>query len=124
MSMHDSITAAQISGPMRTSEGTAILEFCFPPEDPTFVGHFPTRPLVPGVFLIEMTRVATEKVLAGSFTVREITKAKFLRPIIPAETVRVELKLIPHADTMHAHARMAVGGRPAGEVRLQLVRNP
>ena len=100
------------------------MEFCFRRDDPTFVGHFPKRPLVPGVFQIEMTRVAAETVLAGSLTVREITKAKFLRPIIPAETVRLELKLTPQADTIQAHARLSVGGRPAGEVRLTLARNP
>ncbi len=124
MTMRESIAAARITGPTPTADGAAILEFRFPPEDPTFAGHFPTRPLVPGVFLIEMTRVATEIVLAQTFSVREVTKAKFLRPIIPAETVRVELKLVPQADTMQAHARLSVGGRPAGEVRLQLVRNP
>lgn len=124
MTMRDSIVAARISGPTPTADGVAILEFCFPPNDPTFAGHFPTRPLVPGVFQIEMTRVAAETVLDGCFTVREITKAKFLRPIVPAETVRVELKLSPQADTIQAHARLSVGGRPAGEVRLQLARNP
>ena len=124
MTMRESIAAARINGPTRTSDGTAILEFSFPPDDPTFAGHFPTRPLVPGVFLIEIARVAVELILAGTFTVREITKAKFLRPIIPAETVRVELKLAPQADTIHAHARLSVGGRPAAEVRLQLARNP
>lgn len=124
MTMRDSIAAARISGPTPTADGAAILEFCFPADDPTFAGHFPTRPLVPGIFLIEMARFSAETVLAGSFTVREVTKAKFLRPIIPAETVRVELKLAPPADTIQAHARLSVGGRPAGEVRLQLVRIP
>lgn len=123
MTMRDSIVAARISGPTPQADGAAILEFYFRPDDPTFAGHFPTRPLVPGVFQIEMARVAVETVLACSCTVREITKAKFLRPIIPAETVRVELKLSPQADTIQAHARLSVGGRPAGEVLLQLSRN-
>ena len=124
MTLRESIAAARISGPTPTADGAVILEFCFPPDDPTFTGHFPLRPLVPGVFLIEITRVAAEAVLAQAFTIREITKAKFLRPIVPAETVRVELKLAVQADTIHAHARLSVGGRPAAEVRLQLARNP
>ena len=124
MTMRDSIAAAHISGPTPIADGATIQEFCFPPDDPVFAGHFPTRPLVPGVFLIEMTRLAAETVLAGSCTIREITKAKFLRPIVPAETVRVELKLSRQAGTMQAHARLSVGGRPAGEVRLQLAQNP
>jgi 3-hydroxyacyl-[acyl-carrier-protein] dehydratase len=124
MTMRAAIAAARISGPTPAADGTAILEFCFRPDDPTFGGHFPSQPLVPGVFQIEMARLAAEAVHNDSFTIREITKAKFLRPIIPTEIVRVELKLSPQADTIQALARLSVGGRPAGEVRLQLARNP
>jgi len=123
MTMRDSIAAAHISGPTPTADGGVTLEFCFPPDDPTFVGHFPRRPLVPGIFQIEMTRVAAEMALAGNCAVREISKAKFLRPIIPEEIVQVELKLSPQTDTVQVHARLSVGGRPAGAMWLQLNRN-
>jgi len=122
MTMRESIRHAHTSGPQPDATDSATLEFCFPAEDPTFAGHFPTRPLLPGVFQLEMARFAAEAVLQCPLAVREITKAKFLRPIIPAETVRVELKLSAKADTIQVRAAFTVTGRPAGEALLQLAR--
>ena len=58
-----------------------------------FAGHFPDRPMLPGVFQLEMAHVAAESVLNCPLAVREIPKAKFQRPILPGEIVRLELKL-------------------------------
>ena len=122
MTMHESIRRAQIGGPQSNADGSTALAFCFPADDPTFAGHFPTRPVLPGVFQLEMARLAAETVLQCPLALREITKAKFLRPIIPAETVRVELKLAEKADTIQLRALFSVTGRPAGEAIMQLAR--
>ncbi len=123
MTLRDSIQRALVGAPQRNDDHAARLEFCFPAEDPTFAGHFPTRPLLPGVFQLEITRFAAETLLNTPLSVREVVKAKFLRPIIPAETVRVELKLIGKPDTLQARASFSVLGQPAGEVILLLARN-
>ena len=123
MTMRGSIAAARISGPRLEADGTAVFEFRFGADDPTFAGHFPTRPLLPGVFQLEMARVVAEAVLNCRLAVREITKAKFLRPIGPAETVRVELNLSEKDGTIHARAGFSVQGQPAGETILQLRRS-
>ena len=122
MTMQDSIRRAQKVGPEINADGAAHFEFCFPAYDPTFTGHFPNRPLLPGVFQLEIVRVAAEAVLKQSLLVREIVKAKFLRPIIPAETVRVELKLSEKPDTIQVRASFSVTGQPAGEAILHLAR--
>jgi len=123
MNLRESIARAKISGPRPSADGSMLLEFCFPTDDPTFAGHFPTRPLLPGVFQLELARLAAEVMLNRSLSIREITKAKFLRPIIPAETVRVTLKLVEKPDTIQARASFTVTGQPAGEAILQLVRH-
>lgn len=123
MTMRDSILRALTGGVQMNANGSACLEFCFPTDDPTFAGHFPTRPLLPGVFQLEIALVAAETVLNQPLTVREITKAKFLRPIIPAEIVRVELKLTEKPDTIQTRASFTVTGQPAGEAILQLARS-
>jgi len=123
MTMRESIERAKISGPQSGAKDSATLEFCFPGDDPTFAGHFPGRPLLPGVFQLEMTRFAAEAVLNCPLAVREITKAKFLLPITPTETVRVELKLTGKPDTIQVRAQFSVTGRPAGEVILQVARS-
>jgi len=122
MNMRDSITSARLSGPHSTTDGSHIFEFRFPASDPTFAGHFPLRPLLPGVFQPEIARVAAELVLNHTLAVQEITKAKFLRPIIPDETVRVELKLSEKADMIQARASFSVTGQAAGETILQVTR--
>lgn len=123
MTMRDSIAAARISGPQRTAEGTAVFEFRFGADDPTFAGHFPTHPLVPGIFQLEMTRAAAEWVLNCRLAVREISKAKFQRPIYPAECVRMELKWSEAGDTIRARAGFSVGGQRAGETTMRLWRS-
>src|SRR5580658_11183102 len=114
MTMRDSIAAARISGPARQADGAAVFEFRFGEEDPTFAGHFPTHALLPGVFQLEMTRAAAEWVLHCSLAVREVKKAKFQRPIFPAETVRLELKLSEAGGLIRALAGFSVGGQRAG----------
>lgn len=123
MTMRDSIAAARISGPQPTADGTAVFEFRFGADDPTFAGHFPTHPLVPGIFQLEMTRAAAEWVLNCRLAVREIGKAKFQRPIYPAERVRLELKWSEAGDTIRARASFSVGGQRAGETTMRLWRS-
>ena len=122
MTVRDSITSARLHPPLRR-EGTVSLEFRFDADDPTFAGHFPTRPILPGVFQLEITRMAAEWALNCSLTLREIRKAKFLRPILPEEIVHVELKLAEKDNIIEARAELSVIGRPAGETHLILWRD-
>ena len=123
MTMQNSIAAARIGSLQRNVDGTNVFEFRFGAEDPTFAGHFPNRPLLPGIFQLEMARAAAEWVLASPLAVREISKAKFQRPILPDEIVRLELKLSGTGGTIRARADFFVGGQPAGETILLLWRN-
>jgi len=123
MTMQSSIAAARIGGPQQNADGTMTFEFRFGADDPTFAGHFPNRPLLPGVFQLEMARTAAEWVLNCPLSVREISKAKFQRPILPDEPVRLELKLSEAGGTIRARAGFSIGGQPAGETILSLWRN-
>ena len=122
MTMRASIDAAQISGPLEQADGTMAFAFRFSADDPTFAGHFPTRPLLPGVFQLEMARRAAEGVLHCSLAVREVSRAKFLRPILPEETVLVTLKLAEKDGGIQAHAEFSVSGQAAGRAFLFLWR--
>lgn len=123
MTMHRSIAAARISGPRRADNGTAIFEFRFSADDPTFAGHFPGQPLLPGVWQLEMARAAAEWVLDCPLAVREVCRAKFRRPILPEEIVQLELKWVEEGGTIQARAALSIGGQPAGDVSLQLWRS-
>ena len=58
MNMQSSIAAARVSGPSPQPDGGVVFEFRFPAGDPVFTGHFPGRPILPGVFQLEMARWA------------------------------------------------------------------
>jgi len=120
--MRASITAARIGGPSGEPDGTACLEFRFAPTDPVFAGHFPNQPLVPGVFQLEMARLGAEWLIGEQLGVREISKAKFLRPIVPAELVRMNLRVSESGGIIGLRATFSVGGQPAGETVLKLVK--
>jgi 3-hydroxyacyl-[acyl-carrier-protein] dehydratase len=117
------IERARLGGALRCPDGAYKFEFQFKADDPTFTGHFPGRPLLPGVFQLQMARAAAEWVLGTSLVLREISKAKFQRPILPSETVSLILKLSEEAGTVQARAHLSVDGQPAGESLLLLTRN-
>lgn len=122
MNLRATIQAAQTSGPISGADGSASVEYRFGADEPVFQGHFPGHPLLPGIFQVEMTRVAAEAALGCALDIGEVTKAKFISPILPDETVRVDLKWSGQAADLQVSARIGVTERKAGEVILQLVR--
>jgi len=68
----------------------------FAPDHPAFAGHFPGRPIVPGVLLLDAAVHAAQQALrAGSGDAAapacEIGSAKFLHPVGPGETLTISL---------------------------------
>jgi len=122
MTMQDSISIARKSGPLPQADGTNLFEFQFDAGDPTFAGHFPGRPILPGVYQLELARVAAGMILDCALKIAEIRKAKFQRPILPGEAVRVALKLLENNGTIEVRANFSVDGQAAGETTLFLCR--
>ena len=83
------------------------------PANPVFAGHFPAKPILPGVFLIEAV-AQTAGVMLGSATPEISTKSnegvvallaavnrfKFLKPVTPGQTLRIETKKLTEALQM------------------------
>jgi 3-hydroxyacyl-[acyl-carrier-protein] dehydratase len=80
---------------------------CVTINEPFFQGHFPGRPIMPGVLLIEAMAQAggilaykTAEDRAGVSLGRKLTyfmgidKAKFRRPVEPGDTLRIEVTLV------------------------------
>jgi len=70
--------------------------------EPWFEGHFPGNPILPGVLIIE-AMAQTAGVLAfwsddvkglGVAYFTSINKVRFRKPVVPGETIRLELDLI------------------------------
>lgn len=118
--MRASIAAARVNGPSRDSDGAATVEFRFAATNPLFAGHFPSQPLLPGVFQLEMARLGAEWLLGQDLSVREISRAKFLRPILPGQLIRMNLKVSEDEESVAVRASFLVGGQAAGETVLTL----
>jgi len=120
MTMQDSISAARTSGPVALADGASAFEFNFPANDAVFAGHFPQHPILPGIFQLEIVRLAAGWLRDKKFSISEIVKTKFQRPIVPGETLKLSLKLADENGAVSARANFTCGGQPAGEAYLKL----
>lgn len=84
------------------SEPTTI---CFAADHPAFAGHFPGRPMVPGVLLLDAAlHVALQERMntgdAQDHALRcQITSTKFLSPVLPGETLTISCTSTPAGHT-------------------------
>lgn len=66
-----------------------------PTAHPAFPGHFPGRPIVPGVVLLDHAILFAEQLLGRKIGHWQIGNAKFLRPVGPGETLVFSLQPTP-----------------------------
>lgn len=59
-----------------------------PADHPSFVGHFPGNPVLPGAVLLELVAQAAER--ASGREVATFSSAKFIKPVSPGSTLQVE----------------------------------
>lgn len=65
--------------------GQISADGAFPAELAVFSGHFPGRPLVPGVAIIALIQAAYEEAHATSIRIVAIERCTWKRPTIPGE---------------------------------------
>lgn len=63
-----------------------------PADHPAFAGHFPGRPIVPGVVLLDHALRCAASLLAAPTTAWQVASAKFLSPVGPGESLRFVLQ--------------------------------
>lgn len=66
------------------------MQFIIPADHPSLPGHFPGRPIVPGVVLLDRVIEAIE-VGHGPLPPLRLPQVKFLKPLLPGEPASVEL---------------------------------
>ena len=97
--------------------------------EPFFQGHFPGRPIMPGVLIIEamaqtggvlaMKSVPPEQVKNKVIFFMSIDKAKFRKPVIPGDQLRFEIDVIrQRSNIMSLKAQALVDGAVAAEAEM------
>jgi 3-hydroxyacyl-[acyl-carrier-protein] dehydratase len=97
--------------------------------EPQFTGHFPSRPIFPGVFIVEgmaqtagavcvATRVAQNARPKQVFFLT-IDKAKFRKPVVPGDTVEYHMrKLHQRRDMWWYRGEAKVAGKLVAEAEV------
>lgn len=94
--------------------------------EPFFDGHFPQFPIMPGVLVIEaMAQAAGLLMMHDNPALRGeviyftgIEKARFRRPIVPGDQIRLEVEIL---RLRRFHARFACKARVDGEVAVEAI---
>ena len=99
------------------------------PAAPFFAGHFPGDPILPGVFLVEAAAQTAGVMLgAGSagagprHRMAAVSQFKFLKPVLPGETIHVYTKTLIERDGMAVvSATLTVDGETVATGQLTVV---
>jgi len=73
------------------------MEFVIGHDHPSLPGHFPGRPVVPGVVVLDRVVAALEQAY-GPLPPLRLPQAKFLRPLLPGEAARIEFDAVATGD--------------------------
>lgn len=85
-----------------------IHDFAVPADHPCLAGHFPGRPIVPGVLLLDAALGAIAAGLGLAAPLR-LLRVKFLSPVLPEQTVSV---LVGEPEAGSLAFACASGARP------------
>ena len=79
---------------------------------PIFEGHFPGRPVLPGVCTVHIAQTIAERMHGAPLTIRSARSIKFLAPIDPrtAGRLRFEVKLSERDGALRIEAQAFVDG--------------
>ena len=97
--------------------------------EPFFTGHFPGRPIMPGVLQLEAMAQTGGILLSRQTGIKgqvplfmAIDKARFRRPIVPGDAMRIEVTMLNRrARVVRVQGRVLVDGQLASEAELMFM---
>jgi 3-hydroxyacyl-[acyl-carrier-protein] dehydratase len=82
--------------------GTYVFGVRLDPEHPVFRGHFPGKPILPGVCSLAIIRECAARAAGVALKFSSIRESKFLSAVLPTAQLTVELNLVQDADKTYA----------------------
>lgn len=125
MSLNSDIRQSNVSVSGTLEDGIRA-EFNFSGNLELFKGHFPGRPILPGIVQIEMVKLSIEAILGKKLSLHSVTHVKFSRLIEPDTPVSVDIDItLCAADAdqhplIEARAQVCVKGTSAGKLNFVL----
>ena len=100
--------------------GKVDARFRFREDLTVFAGHFPDIAIVPGIFLIEASRILAERLTGETLQIHEVVNARFTGEIHPGDDVVAEASVTQGEGGLICEASFTMGDVPAAKVRLFL----
>ena len=69
------------------------MQFSIPPDHPSLPGHFPGRPIVPGVVVLDHVIAAIEA-REGPLGALRLPQVKFVQPLLPGERADIAIEAV------------------------------
>lgn len=80
-------------------------EIIFSADESFFKGHFPGRPVTPGVMLIDKAVAAVERFSGKKIVLRELRKVKFSNPVLPGESVKLRIEQRSEGEAVYSFSK-------------------
>jgi uncharacterized membrane protein len=94
------------------------VELHVPLQHAAFAGHFPGRPVLPAVVLLEWVIEAAENLYGGPLAIVEMPRAKFVSPLVPGDRATIRLRRereFLHFEVHRGANRVAMGAFRVGD---------
>ena len=91
--------APQWSRLERTGD-SAVLNLSVAADSPWLAGHFPERPVLPGVVQLRWAVQAAGELWPGLQRVQSVSNLKFQNPVLPPASLRLQLDHLPERRTV------------------------
>ena len=103
-------------------EGNINARFIFPSDFSGFKGHFPGRPILPGVCKIQAVIAMLEKWHKENVFLTEISMAKFFAPVCDNQEIIISSgKIDKVSDEPKIKASVISGGKKIADLQLKLL---
>lgn len=107
----------------RLDDTGVTLRVTVDPEAPVFAGHYPRFPLLPGVFLLDLTQRAVGRFAAEharGLELESVVSARFLAPVAPGAEVTVDCAVAAGEDALWTvTGRCTADGEKTATFRLR-----